>query len=89
LPENINNNESGINKDFSIYSSGNIVYIENLLDNSVNADFLLINISGQKIIHENLWIDNLKSISTSINSGFYIVKVISNNGIATQKIFLR
>jgi hypothetical protein len=89
VPHAVEGDESDLNDYLVIYSNENNIYIRNLLDNSINTELLLFNISGQEIMQDKIWIDDMKCISTSVKTGFYIVKLISEKDIFTEKIFLK
>ena len=89
LQHGFENDESKLNDYLIIYSNKNKIYIRNLLDNPVNTEFFLFNISGREIKHDKMWIEDIKCIPVSAKSGFYVVMLISEKDIFTEKIFIK
>ncbi len=88
IPNYFEEDDMSLNDNIVIYANENKVYLRNILDNTINTRFFLYNISGSKIMEEWFWLDDLKCIPTVVNSGFYIVKLVSDEGIYRKKVFL-
>ncbi|MDD4742914.1 MAG: T9SS type A sorting domain-containing protein, partial [Bacteroidales bacterium] len=71
----------------SIYSHGQIVYISST--KSANALISIYNITGQQVYTNTMVIDGQKQITLNTPTGWYIVKVRTQQGVATQKVFIK
>jgi hypothetical protein len=71
----------------SIYSNGRLVYINGT--KSANALINIYNITGQQVYANTMVIDGQKQITLNTPTGWYIVKVNTQEGIATQKVFIQ
>ncbi|MDY0208510.1 MAG: T9SS type A sorting domain-containing protein, partial [Pseudomonas sp.] len=67
----------------SIYSHGRLVYISST--KSANALISIYNITGQQVYANTMVIDGQKQIALNTPTGWYIVKVRTQQGVATQK----
>ncbi|MBI9038680.1 MAG: T9SS type A sorting domain-containing protein, partial [Bacteroidales bacterium] len=76
------------NKDiFDIYSNNNRVYIIN--PKFVDANVVVYNIMGQEIENMKLNGEEFNSFRLDVKQGYYIVKVISDESISTEKVFIK
>jgi hypothetical protein len=71
----------------SIYSHGRLVYISST--KSANALINIYNITGQQVYANTMVIDGQKQIALNTPTGWYIVKVRTQQGVATQKVFIK
>ncbi|MBN2175123.1 MAG: right-handed parallel beta-helix repeat-containing protein [Bacteroidales bacterium] len=77
------------NDEFSIYSFDHSVYIRNNSNNLISGNVSIFNISGQEMGRAKLFATNLNKIDLNLNSGYYMVKVITGNNVYTQKVFIK
>lgn len=76
------------NSEVYIYSSGNSVFVRNSSD--VNDGTISVyDITGTEILSTQLENIPLNEIDLSVKSGYYIVKVITNNEVHSQKVFIK
>ena len=87
ISSNSNQNNLSENKTVSIYSFNNTVYITNVNDN--NTIVCIYNVLGQEIFSQKLLPNTLNKVNVDLVAGQYIVKVLSNAGITTQKVYLK
>ena len=71
----------------SIYSHGQSVYISSV--KSTQAVISIYNITGQQVYANTMVIDGQKQIALNTPTGWYIVKVTTAAGVATQKVFIK
>lgn len=74
-------------KQTSIYSNGQLVYISST--KSANALINIYNVTGQQVYANTMVIDGQKQIALNTPTGWYIVKVTTATGVATQKVFIK
>jgi hypothetical protein len=72
-----------------IYSNANSVYIRNIDAELNNAIMNIYNISGQKVYAGELANIPVNKIDLNLESGYYIVKVITSSKVSSQKVFIR
>lgn len=70
----------------SVYSFGNSVYVRNA---APGATVQITSVTGQLVYSGETNGENLFRIDTRVSSGYYIVKVISDHGVTTEKVFLK
>ena len=70
----------------AIYSDGSRIFLNST--ESLNAKAQVFNTTGQMIFERALMIDGLKSIDLKGHSGWFVVRVISNNVIFSKKVFV-
>jgi len=73
----------------NIYSNASSVYVKNIGTDLTNASIHVYNISGQKVFEDELQDIPLNRIDLNLESGYYVVKVISNNTVNSEKVFVR
>ncbi len=73
--------------DVEIYSYDNSVYVKNI--GAENATVSVINIAGQVVYSGNLENIPLNRIDLDLQTGYYVVKVLTNDQLATEKVFLK
>jgi hypothetical protein len=72
--------------DINIYTYNNVIYIANILDD--NAMVTIYNMLGQEILSQRLANITLNKVNTNLATGQYIVRVIGNTKVASQKVFV-
>ena len=80
----INDNEKNI---FNIFSFNSNIYITNTI--FAGANVVVYNIMGQEIENMKLNGDEFNSFHLDVQQGYYIVKVISDQFISTEKVYLK
>ncbi|NCA87158.1 MAG: T9SS type A sorting domain-containing protein, partial [Clostridia bacterium] len=71
----------------SIYSHGQSVFVSSA--KSAQAVISIYNITGQQVYANTMVIDGQKQIALNTPTGWYIVKVTTAAGVATQKVFIK
>jgi len=79
--------ETGNKNIFDIYSFNSNIYIINPI--FAVADVVVYNIMGQEIENMKLDGDEFNSFYLDVRQGYYIVKVISDQFISTEKVYLK
>lgn len=74
---------SGLN----IYSYGRSLYFKTNL--TLDAYISVFNITGQEVFKIHTTLDGMKQFWLNVPTGWYVVKVLSNEGIKSEKIFIR
>ncbi len=70
-----------------IYSSGNTIYFKNL-ESTKDVQMRISDITGRIVLEKNIQSSGLVSIPTNLKSGIYIVSVINENEIQTEKVII-
>jgi hypothetical protein len=70
----------------SIHSFGNIVYVNRPANFTGNIS--IYDMLGQEIITQKATGEGLMSIPVTNGTGYYVVKVQSDNNLITQKVFI-
>lgn len=73
--------------DVEIYSYNNSIYVKNA--ESANATISVTNIAGQVVFNSELENTPINKIDVNLNTGYYIVKVLTNEMMTTQKVFIK
>jgi len=76
------------NSDVHIYSSGNSVFVRNSSDVN-NGTISVYDITGTEILSTYLENIPLNEIDLNVKSGYYVVKVTTNNEVHSQKVFIK
>ena len=71
----------------TIYSHGQSLYISST--QSADAQVSVYNVTGQQVYGNRMMLDGQKQITLNVITGWYIVKVSTQEGIATQKVFIK
>ena len=71
----------------SIYTSGNMVYIQDKTGNSHGKVFVY-NLTGQRLMQQELAASGISQISLSAPTGYYIVKVVTDRDCSSSKVFI-
>ncbi|MBL7104386.1 MAG: fibronectin type III domain-containing protein [Bacteroidales bacterium] len=77
------------NKDITIYSVENSVYIRNNTKQAIQGDVSICNTMGQEIIRTKLLNNSLNKIDVNTEAGYYIVKVNTGTNLYTEKVFIK
>ncbi|MCD4745664.1 MAG: T9SS type A sorting domain-containing protein [Bacteroidales bacterium] len=85
--------DSGSSGNAKIYSYENNIYVNlaaDMLDISenYNGEIVVYNLIGQEITRKTVENASLHKISIDDVKGYYIVKVLTNNNIITEKVFI-
>ena len=83
----VNNIE--IDNSVSIYSFRNNIYIKNNTENIIKGEVVVYNILGEEIIRKQINNTTLNKITINKVSGNYIVRVLTNNKIYSEKVFIK
>jgi hypothetical protein len=70
-----------------IYSSGQTIYFKNL-KNTKNVQIRIFDITGKIVLEKSIQSSGFVSIPTNLKSGIYIVSVINENEIQTEKVII-
>jgi hypothetical protein len=68
-----------------VWSHDKTIYINN--EQNIQGEVIVYNMMGQKVYHGTLE-GNLNTIGMTGQSGYYIVKVISDQNLTTTKVFI-
>lgn len=71
-----------------IYSHENIIYIDALNGNTLNGTVYVIDLLGKELLHQALPEQQHAKISTRLTEGYYLVKVVTDKGVYTGKVYL-
>ncbi len=71
----------------SIYTHNNILYLNS--SEARDASVEIFNVTGQQVYGQQLMMDGLSQITPDLNTGWYIVKVQTTEGTASQKVFIK
>jgi hypothetical protein len=72
-----------------IYSNENSIYIRDKQDNELKGNVLVYNIMGQEILNKRLENISLNKIDLYTETGYYVVKVFTDEGVYSQKVFIK
>ncbi len=70
-----------------IYSSGNTIYFKNL-ENTKDVQMIISDITGRIVLEKDIQSSGLVSFPTNLKSGIYIVSLINENEIQTEKVII-
>jgi hypothetical protein len=76
------------NSDVYIYSNANTVFVRNTSATN-NGTITVYDITGTEVLTTQLENIPLNEIDLSVKSGYYVVKVTTNNEVHTQKVFIK
>jgi hypothetical protein len=74
--------------DVYIYSSANHVMVKNYSTN-YGGTITVYDITGNEILSSKLDNKPLNEISLSVHSGYYVVKVVTDSEVYSQKVFIK
>jgi hypothetical protein len=72
-----------------IYSNENSIYIRDKQDNELKGSVLVYNIMGQEMLNKKLDAISLNKIDLYTETGYYVVKVFTDEGVYSQKVFIK
>ncbi len=72
---------------FTIYTHANTLYLNS--DKAGNAQVEMYNVTGQKVFVRNVVMDGLTQINPQLTTGWYVVKVSTDKGMASEKVFIK
>jgi hypothetical protein len=75
-------------QEMQIYSFGHDVYLKDLTGHPEEGEFYLFNEMGQEILEKPVSAITLNKISLNVNTGYYIVRVITKDKAFTGKVYL-
>jgi hypothetical protein len=78
-----------LDNDYTIYSSENSVYIKNNTQTPTQGNVYIFNIMGQEVYVSDLQNMKLNKIDFFEETGYYIIKVVTSNGVYLEKVFIR
>ena len=70
-----------------VYSFGNSFYIRNL-DNQLLKSVFVYDLLGKQVFQSSLNKSILQKFATGVNPGYYMIKVVSETGVTTRKVFI-
>ena len=73
--------------DLSIYSRGKDVFVS--VPEFSTGDIVIYNLMGQRIVRQELTGNSLQKIKLAAETGYYLVKVQTQNQVITEKVFIR
>ncbi len=82
-------NDPKKDNDVTIYSAGNTLYISNNTGTIVKGDVFVYNLMGQQMMQQKLNEGALTKISLDAVTGYYLVKVITNQKAYSGKVFVQ
>ena len=77
----------GSSEGMNIYANGSSLYLSS--EKALDAQVEMYNVTGQKVFAKNVLMDGLTQVNANLTIGWYIVKVSTQEGIATQKVFIQ
>jgi hypothetical protein len=78
--------ETGSNN-LKIYSVNQDIYVN--ITNNMQGDIIVYNLLGNEITRKTIAGNTLNKISLAVPTGYYLVKVVSNQITTTSKVFIR
>jgi hypothetical protein len=74
-------------KKIKIYAYENILYVN--VPEPMHGDIYVFDISGRELIHQPIESSTLSKIKLNLQTGYYVVKVVGDEVIASEKVFIR
>jgi hypothetical protein len=75
---------------FNIYSANNNIYLSNKTGTNLSGDLFIYNMVGQVVANQKLNGEKVAKVSMDGNiTGYYVVKVVSNQNTGSCKVFLQ
>jgi hypothetical protein len=81
------NEEPGANS-VTIYSFEDDIYIRNMESNPLEGDVFVFDLLGRQVLHTELHGDLITKITVPSKKGYYVVRVITQQGSYNQKVYL-
>lgn len=85
IDESIDTNSNEI----SIYAYNKYVYLVNMESGSIQSEIHIYDLLGREIYNSNQSLNGTSKIPVNVSNSYLIVKVISDNDVTTQKIFVQ
>ena len=73
-------------KSVQIYSYGNRIYLHSELN--AYGDVTIYNLLGQNVYHTPVELNGLQSFNLNLNTGWYVVQVVTKQGVKSKKVFI-
>jgi hypothetical protein len=70
-----------------VYSVENSIYVSSL--ENIDAEILVYNINGQLLYQDRMNAETLKKIDLNASSGVYLVNIVSEESVSTQKVYVK
>jgi hypothetical protein len=80
--------EPGVKQPFSVYAAGSDLMVRCKTGTMPAGELFVYNMMGQTVARQQLGSSNPAKISLAVPSGFYLVKVVAGENIATVKVFI-
>ena len=77
------------NTEISIYSYSNSIFVKNSNGELNGASVVVYNIAGQKVYENAIQDVPLNRFDLQLKTGYYVVKVISEKELTSQKVFIK
>jgi autotransporter-associated beta strand protein len=75
------------NKSINIYTYNNSLYLNS--DITMDASVEIFNLTGQQVYGEQVLMNGLTQINPNLRTGWYVVKVSTDEGMASEKVFIK
>jgi len=69
-----------------IYSYGNRIYLHSELN--AYGDVTIYNLLGQNVYHTPVELNGLQSFNLNLNTGWYVIQVVTKQGVKNIKVFI-
>jgi hypothetical protein len=79
--------ENSVESNIGVYSASNVVYIQKPAE--LVGNVFIYNMMGQEIYSQKVGNEELISIPVNNGTGYYLIKVQSNNSTLTEKVFVK
>ncbi|MCD4664508.1 MAG: T9SS type A sorting domain-containing protein, partial [Bacteroidales bacterium] len=76
-------------KNLKVYSNKQSIYIKNLATEFTEGNVFVYNIAGQEIVNSKLQNVPINRIDLTTEPGYYIVKILTDNKLITEKVFIK
>jgi hypothetical protein len=81
-------NDNAAPENVRIYSFGDAVFIKTSVTGNTNGQVYIYDPIGKDLFHGNLSGNELTKISSDLNTGYYVVKVVTGNSVYSKKVFI-
>ncbi len=75
------------NQNIEVYSIENAIYVSSL--ENLDAEILVYNINGQLLYQDRMNSETLKKINLNTSTGVYLVHIVSEESVTTQKVYVK
>jgi hypothetical protein len=82
-------NENAKEQPIKVYASGNTVYISNTAGSVMKGDMYVYNTMCQILLQQKLSGKNQTNVTLNAPTGYYLVKVVTNENAYSTKIFIK